>query len=193
MPRPMSAAFLTAITSQNLRPAIFIEAHFVSGPVYVWTGGGTIAWNGHSWQGVGTLVGISPIEEGANIQARGITLTMSGIDATLLGDILLEFQQGLPVLLYLGMFDASGNLIADPIVSWAGRMDQPTIDMDGQTATISISCENRLVDMNVAVDRRLTNEDQQLDHPGDRGLEFEASIQDVMIYWGRSPSSHNNL
>ena len=78
-------------------------------------------------------------------------------------------------------------------ISWAGRTDQPTIEMDGSTATISINCENRLVEMNVAVDRRLTNEDQQLDHPGDRGLEFVASIQDVQVYWGRSPSSHNNM
>jgi hypothetical protein len=68
-------------------------------------------------------------------------------------------------------------------------MDQPTIDVDGTTATIAINCESRLLDMNVAVDRRYTNEDQQLDHPGDRGLEFVNSIQEVVIYWGRSPSS----
>jgi len=33
-------------------------------------------------------------------------------------------------------------------ISWAGRTDQPTIEMDGSTATISINCENRLVEMN---------------------------------------------
>ena len=46
--------------------------------------------------------------------------------------------------------------------------------------------------MNVAVDRRLTNEDQHLDYPGDRGLEFVNSIIDTMVYWGRTPSSTNN-
>jgi len=48
------------------------------------------------------------------------------------------------------------------------------------------------VEMNVAVDRRYTNEDQQLDYPGDRGMEFVSSIQDVTIYWGRTPSNINN-
>jgi len=142
---------------------------------------------------VGSLGSISTIEEGSTVEAKGVTLTLSGIDATLLTGILTEFQVGLPVLVYLGLFDSSGSLIADPIVSWAGRMDQPTLDVDGTTATISIACENRLVDMNVAVDRRYTNEDQQLDHPGDRGFEFVNSIQEVMLYWGRSPSSHNNI
>jgi hypothetical protein len=142
---------------------------------------------------VGSLGEVSVIEEGTTIEAKGITLKLSGIDPTLLSGVLTDFRVGLPALVYLGMFDAGGSLITDPIISWAGRTDQPTIEMDGSTATISINCENRLVEMNTAVDRRLTNEDQQLDHLGDRGLEFTASITDVQVYWGRSPSSHNNL
>jgi hypothetical protein len=192
MPRDMSAGFLDAITSQKIRPALFVEAHFVSGPSYLWSGLGTISWNGHDWLGVGSLGSISTIEEGAAVSAKGITLMLSGIDASLLAGVLLEFQVGLPCLVYLGLFDSADNLIADPIISWAGRMDQPTIELDGQTATISINCENRLVEMNVPVDRRYTNEDQKRDHPEDRGLEFVASIIDAMVYWGRSPSSANN-
>jgi hypothetical protein len=111
----------------------------------------------------------------------------------MLEEILNEFRLGLPVKVHLGLFDDSGALIPDPIVSWAGRMDQPTVEVGGETLTISINCENRLLDMNVAVDRRYTNEDQRLDHPEDRGLEFVTSIQEVMIYWGKSPSSHNNI
>jgi hypothetical protein len=192
MPRGLSSGQLAAVQSTNLRPALFVEAHFVNGPIYVWTGRGSIIWGGHTWLGVGTLGSISTIEEGASIDAKGITLTMSGIDSTLLADIMTEFQVGLPVLVRLGLFDKTLTLIDDPVISWAGRMDQPTIDVDGQTCTISINCENRLVEMNVAVDRRYTNEDQQLDYPGDRGMEFVSSIQDVTIYWGRTPSNVNN-
>jgi hypothetical protein len=192
MPRNLSAGQLAATQSANLRPAFFVEAHFVSGPIYVWTGRGSIAWGGQTWLGVGTLGTISTIEEGASVDAKGINLTMSGIDSTLLTDVMTEFQVGLPVLVRLGLFDATLALIDDPVISWAGRMDQPTIDVDGQTCSISINCENRLVEMNVAVDRRYTNEDQQLDHPGDRGMEFVSSIQDVTIYWGRTPSNINN-
>jgi hypothetical protein len=188
----MSAGQLAATQSTNLRPALFVEAHFVNGPIYVWTGRGSIVWGGHTWLGVGSLGSVSTIEEGASIDAKGITITLSGIDSTLLADIMTEFQVGLPVLVWLGFFDETLSLIDDPVISWAGRMDQPTVDVDGQTCTISINCENRLVEMNVAVDRRYTNEDQQLDYPGDRGMEFVSSIQDVTIYWGRTPSNVNN-
>ena len=189
MPRTLTAPFLAAIQATLLRPALFIEAHFISGPLYVWSGFGSITWNSQTWTGIGTLGSVSTIEEGSTVEAKGITLTMSGIDATLLADVLGEFQVGLPAIVSLGLFDSTGALIADPVTSWSGRMDQPTIDVDGTTATIAINCESRLLDMNVAVDRRYTNEDQQLDHPGDRGLEFVNSIQEVVIYWGRSPSS----
>ena len=189
MPRTLTAPFLAATQATLLRPALFIEAHFISGPLYVWSGFGSITWNSQTWVGIGSLGSVSTIEEGSTVEAKGITLTMSGIDATLLADVLGEFQVGLPALVSLGLFDSTGALIADPVTSWSGRMDQPTIDVDGTAATIAINCESRLLDMNVAVDRRYTNEDQQLDHPGDRGLEFVNSIQEVVIYWGRSPSS----
>jgi hypothetical protein len=189
----MSAEFLAAIQSAEIRPAVFVEAHFTSGPLYVWSGAGNIDWNGHTWTSVVSLGSISTIEEGSDVQAKGITLTLSGIDPSLLGGVLTEFRVGLPVLVRFGLFDAEGTLIADPIISWAGRMDQPTINVDGTTATISINCENRLIDMNVAVDRRYTNEDQRLDFPEDRGMEFVPSIQEVVIYWGRSPSSSNDM
>jgi hypothetical protein len=193
MPRAMTADYLAAIQSAALRPALFVEANFTSGPIYVWSGVGPIIWGGKTWTGLGSLGNVSMIEEGAIVEAKGITLTLSGIDPTMLTGILDEFQVGLPAIVSLGLFDAAGALIADPVGCFVGQMDQPTLDVTGTSATISINCESRLIEMNVAVDRRYTNEDQQRDYPGDRGLEFVNSIQEAQIYWGRTPSSVNNL
>jgi hypothetical protein len=193
MPRAMSADYLAAIQRAALRPALLVEANFTSGPIYVWSGVGPIIWGGHTWTGLGSLGNVSMIEEGATVEAKGITLTLSGIDPTMLTGILDEFQVGLPAIVSLGLFDAAGALIADPVGCFVGQMDQPTLDVTGTSATISINCESRLIEMNVAVDRRYTNEDQQRDYPGDRGFEFVNSIQEAQIYWGRTPSSVNNL
>jgi hypothetical protein len=192
MPRILTPKQLAAITSPSMRPAFFVEAHFLSGPIYVWTGGCPFVWNDITWLGLGALGGISTIEESSDIEAKGVTLTMSGIDSTLLVDIMTEFQVGLPCIIRLGLFDETLTLIDDPIISWAGRMDQPTVDVDGTTSTITINCESRLLEMNTSVERRYTNEDQQIDYPGDRGMEFVSSIQDITIYWGHTPSSVNN-
>jgi hypothetical protein len=192
MPRPLTPGQLTAITSPILQPALFVQVEFTSGPVYIWSGLGSFVWNDITWKGLGTLGSIATIEEGTTIEAKGVTLTLSGLDPTQLVGITNEFQVGLPALVYLGFFN-NGLLIDTPIIAWAGRMDQPTLDVDGQTASIAIACENRLVEMNVAVNRRYTNEDQQLDYPGDTGMAFVNSIQDVTIFWGHTASCVNNL
>lgn len=192
MPRPMSTAMMAALAATELFPALFVEATFASGPVYLWSGMGPIVWNGQTWTGVGTLGKVTAIDDGSTVEARGINLEFSGIDPTLLADVLGEFLLGQPVIVSLGLFDA-GALIADPITSWSGRMDQPTIDIDGKTASISINCENRLIDMNTAVDRRYTAEDQQRDWPGDLGMNFVFSLQEKTWYWGTAPTSSGNI
>lgn len=183
---------LAAIAASDLQPAVFVEA-FLNGPVVrIWSGIGTISWNGHTWAGLGSLMSISMTEDAATVEARGISIVMSGLDATLLADCLADFRLGLPVTVYFALY-ASGSLIADPIISWAGRMDQPTIDVAGDTASITINCENRLIDMNIAVDRRYTHEDQQLENPGDLGFQFVNGLQETTLFWGHFPSSSNNL
>lgn len=192
MPRDCTPDFAAALSQPVMRPAFFVEANFVSGPVYVWSGLGEITWSSKRWVGLGSMGSISTIEEGTDVEAKGITLTLSGLDGSLLKQTLQEYRPGLPVLIYLGLFDDSGALIADPVLSFSGRMDQPTIEVGADTATISINCENKLLMLNNSVERRYTNEDQQLDYPGDRGFEFVNSIQQTTIYWGRKPSSTNN-
>jgi hypothetical protein len=184
----MSSAMLAAIQQSVLRPAIFVQMAFASGTVYVWSGTGSISWNGHTWVGVGSFGGISTIDEGNNVEAKGVVLSLSGIDTGLLADTLQEFQSGAPVTAYLGLFDSGGSLIADPLTTWSGLMDQPTIDVGGSSATISIACESRLIELNVAADRRLSQADQSIDFPGDLAFEFVAGCQNAQISWGRIPS-----
>jgi len=185
----MSSDMLAAILSQQMLPVLFVYAEFLDGPVRVWSGYGPIVWHDQTWNGIGTLLQVSSIEEGFDVNARGIALTLSGFDANLLAEALGQVQQGLPVVVYTGAFynGSPGVVISDPLISWAGQMDQPVIDVMNTTATISLSCENILVEMNKAVDRRYTNEDQQRDWPGDAGMSFVSGIQDKTIYWGRMP------
>jgi hypothetical protein len=193
MPRDCTSDFIAALNDSVLRPAFFVEANFVSGPVYLWSGRGSLEWNGNTWLGLGSLGSISTVEEASTIEAKGITLTLSGIDANIAKLTLSEYQVGLPVLIYLALFDETGTLIDSPVLAFSGRMDQPTIAIDNKSCTISINCESKLLLMNNSVQRRYTNDDQQLDYPGDRGFEYVDSIQQMTIYWGRTPSSKNNI
>jgi len=138
------------------------------------------------------LGSISPIDEGSTVEAKGLTLGFSGFDTTLLGDVMSEFQLGLPALVYLALF-TGGVLIADPVNAWAGRIDQPTIQTDGASASIWINCESRLLDMSTSVDRRYTADDQQRDWPGDLGFNFVNAIQEMTLYVGTAPTTSGTI
>ena len=186
----MSPAMLAALQASDLQPAIFVQLQFVTATVYIWSGIGSISWNGQTWQGLGQLLSISPAGSAPTVEARGITIVLSGLDATLLPDCLNEFQLGLPVTCYLGLF-SGGSLIADPLATWQGRMDKPTFNISGEALTISLNCENRLIDMNVAVDRRYTIQDAQMDYPGDLGFMFVASIQEKTLFLAGQANTTN--
>ena len=180
----------SAIQSNQLQPALFVSVQFASTTVYVWSGNSSISWNGHTWFGAGSLLQITMIEDGSNVEARGITITLSGLDPSILHDFLEEYQIGMAAMVYLGAF-SGGTLIPDPIVCFPARTDAPSIDIGPDTIAISLNAETRLLEMNIAVDRRYTQDDQQLDHPGDNGFNFVPGLQFTAIYWGATPFQGN--
>jgi len=192
MPRNVDPSIIQALQQPNLQMAVFVTMTFATGTVNIWSGQGNVTWQNTVWTGAGSLLGIDGFEEGTTVMARGITLTLSGLDPALLADAVNDFQLGLPVAVYLGFY-VNGALNANALTSWAGRMDQPTITVSGTEAHIAINCENRLLDVNVPSDRRYTLQDQQMTWPGDLGFQFVQAIQEINIAWGQSVTNTPNI
>jgi hypothetical protein len=184
MSRPLTNPLKTVITSGRMYPVVFVEIEFADQTLYLWSGIGTKSWNGQSWAGVGYLGSISPISEGTDIQAYGITLSLSGIPTSMLTEVLTYARQGKAVKVWFGALDDTGAVVADPFQSFAGRLDVPTIDEGAEAASISITAESCLVDLNRSHERRYTHEDQQIDYPGDLGFIFVPSLQEWNGIWG---------
>lgn len=163
----------------------------------MWSGVGSVTWNSHTWLGVGSLLAVSSAEDSTSIEAKGLTVTVNGIPATAISGGMTDFKLGLPANLYLGMYtnlpSAGGTLIDTPIVAWSGRIDQANFDVSGQEVSIAINCESRLIDMNIAIDRRYTNEDQQMTYPGDLGFQFVDGLQQKALFWGSYPTNSNTI
>lgn len=184
--RDLTEAFVGELEAAVKTPVLFYEGDFASGTVRFWSGLGTIAWDGHDWTGAGNLAGVSAIEETGDVQANGVTLSLSGIPSALVSLVLEEARQGLPGTVWLGFLAADGTVVADPAIAFAGRLDVPQIEDGATTATIAISYENRLRDLERAREYRYTDESQKLFHPEDKGFEYVPSLQEWSGTWGRS-------
>lgn len=185
MSRALAAAMLAQITAGSLRPILFYQGEFTTGTLRLWSGIGTISWNGQLWTGAGTLGTVSAIEETSDIRAVGFQVSLSSQAAAILSLSLAAVRQGYLGYVWLGALDVSGAVVADPFLAFSGRLDVPEIIDEGERATITISYESRLIDLDKTRERRYTHEDQQIDYPGDLGFEYVASLQDAQITWGR--------
>jgi len=152
------------------------------GPLYMWSGYGDLVIGSKTYLGAGTLLALSSVEETTEIEAKGASLTLSGIPSTFLSVSLAEPYQGRECRIYFGMTSAP----SDYVEIFSGELDQMNISEEGSTSSISVTAENVLIKLERPVVRRLTNEDQRSRFANDKGLEFIASLQDKEIYWGRT-------
>lgn len=184
MARDLTAGVITQLQAASVEVGVLFEGEFASGWVRLWSGVGTLSWDSKSWSGVGTLLGISGIDETNEIRASGLTVSLSGVPSDLLSAALGDARSGKTGRVYLAFF-SGGSIVADPILQFEGRLDVPAIEDGPDTATISISYESELIDLERARERRYTPEDQAIDFPGDLGFDYVAALQDAQITWGR--------
>lgn len=184
--RPLTSGQLTVTSSTEIAPILLCELSFPSAPVRVWTGFGMLTVAGVDYLGLGTLGSIEPVEETADLSARGLTVRLAGIPADVLSLALAENYQGRTGKLWLAFLNSSAQIIDSVIPIFAGRMDTLQAEDAGSTGAIIITLENNLIDLARPRERRFTHQDQQIDFPGDLGLEYVAGLQTKELYWGRS-------
>ena len=171
-----------AFASGNVPLLLLVKLNFASGPLYATNAGCVIGWNGYTW--LPNLLGeIDAITEGATLEANGVGFGLSGISATLLATAMSEYYQGRLAQLWVAPLTDQYQVIADPVLVYVGKMDTATITM-GSTAAISMTTENRFIDLDRARVRRFNSEDQAIDYPNDRGFDFVPSLVEANIKWG---------
>ena len=182
MSRDITTEVLDALDDDVVYPFFAVDLAFSSGPLYMWSGYGDLVIGSKTYLGAGTLLSLSSVEETTEMEAKGASLTLSGIPFSFLSLALAEPYQGRECRIYFGMTSAPSAYVE----IFSGELDQMNISEEGGTSSVSVTAENVLIKLERPVVRRFTNEDQKSRYPADLGLEFIAGLQDKEIYWGRT-------
>ena len=192
MARNITTAFNNAVSAQNVIPFFAVSLAFNTGTLYLWNGYGDISLTAggstNTYTGLGDATGISPIDEQSAIQASGANLVLNGVKSSLISTALSAQYTNRDGKIFLGMFDTSKSVIADVYTLFVGKMDVMIIRETGETSTIELKLENRLVALERAIERRYTDEDQKNLFSGDKGFEFVPDLQDKQLVWGKESS-----
>jgi hypothetical protein len=191
MSRTVPAALLTAIDSDEIEVFYAVDLAFDSANVRLWTGYGNKTINSQTYLGSGNILSIDGLEEVSDLSARGTTLTLNGLDSTILTYALTEEYQGRLVTVYWGIG-------SNTVEVFSGYMDKMTIQDAGNTSTISLTVESRLINLERPNIRRYTSESHAavrlrkwLDGgnsgspANDTFFDWVTKLQDKQIVWGR--------
>ena len=185
MSRTVPAALLTALDGDEVEVFYAVDLAFDSGNMRLWTGYGDKTINSQTYTGTGDLLTIDGLEEASDLSARGTTLTLNGLDSSIISYALTEEYQGRLVTIYWGV----GN---NTVEVFSGYMDKMTIQDAAESATISLTVESRLIALERPNIRRYTRES----HAGvrtakglsgsDTFFDWVTKLQDKQIVWGRA-------
>lgn len=187
--RNLSTEMQAVSTAEVVRPIMFVECEFDSGDINLWNGVGSLSYGGKNYIGAGNLLAVEPVSESTDLRANGTSVTLSGLNNTLVGLAKDEDYQGRALTVKLGAMDESNDVIADPVIMFSGFMDTMMLTESGESSTITIDVENKLIQMDRARVRRFTDNDQRIDYPNDDGFSFVTKIQDREINWGINGSN----
>jgi hypothetical protein len=193
VPRNLGAAWIAAAQAKIVCPALLVNINFNNENVYVWSGIGNFAWNGHAYTGVGDLGQVQLAQETTEIQANGASLTLSGCNPTDVNDALNDAQLSGAATIYLALLNPTTLAMqGSPTVLFSGLVDAPTVFIDAEngddgtpaTAMITIPLESRLAALSSGQMRKYSMADQARSYPTDSAFDRVSLSQYLAELWG---------
>lgn len=169
------------------------DLDFGTGTVYYTTAPQSLTANGHSYLGLGDLVGVSPLSESEDSNAEKIKLGFSLVNTAMLAATLgnVDNYRGRRARLWLQLYDEAFQPAGAPVQRWAGFMDRVTVERKPAAATggasagvINLECSRAgMARARNLTGLRLTDAQQQQRYPGDLGLQYMQTLIEQPSLW----------
>lgn len=187
MSRTVPAGILSALSEAEIEPFFAVELDLDTDPIRLWTGYGDKTINGDTYLGAGDLLVVSGLEEVNDLSAREVTITLNGLNEEL---VTLAFDtpiQNRPVRVYWGI-----NGVTDAVEVFTGRANTIPIEDSGESSTITLGVDSKLVILERSSKRRYTQESHKTRYSGDSFFSYVTLLQDKSVVWGRKEKASDN-
>ena len=174
--RDISTALSDKLLGKDVDLFVAVELMFDSGALRIWSGIGDKSIGGQTYTGTGSLLSVGGIEESDDLSVPGASISLNGVDSSLVSLAIQEPYQNRDCRILLGSGD-------DFFEIFSGFMDVMTIEDSGETCIINLTVESRLIILDRKVPLRYTQETQNSLYPGDTFFSTVASLQDKKVNW----------
>ena len=178
------AAVASRLANDEQKIAFGVSLEFDSGTLNLWSGiGDFIGSDGLTYTGAGELLNIENVDEDKELSSTNMTIGISGLSENIVTYATTEDYQNRPMTIKMFFFHPDTDDEIGNVILFKGRMDTLTV-VDGDSFSVVISAENKLIDLTRPKNLFYTAETQNFLYSGDKGLEFVAKIREQTVNWG---------
>ena len=186
------AAVASRLANDNQKIAYGVSLEFDSGTLNLWSGiGDFVGSDSLTYTGAGELLNIQNVEEDNELSSTNMTISISGLSENIVTYATTEDYQNRPITIKMFFFHPDTDDEIGSVILFKGRMDTLTVN-DGDTFSVIVTAENKLIDLTKPKNLFYTAETQNFLHSGDKGLEFVAKIREQTVNWGSLTSFGGN-
>jgi hypothetical protein len=192
--------------TSNIRIADFLRITTVGGTYLMTTAPADMtvsAVDASPFQSVGTLLSIGDIQRDIKSTANDTTITLSGIDTSMLGFVLGQNVKGSPIQLWHGFFDTNGALITtggtgglyqyfNGIITSFAISEQWMDEARMYLGTISVSASSiQLILQNRIAGRYTNNSSWQFYNSNDTSMNRVPFIETINYQFGKDAAPNS--
>lgn len=188
----MTKTLTAEMRAENLKPeqriGFLVEIDHPVTVINLWSGVGSIPWDGKTWTGVGKLGSIKGLGETAELRVKTVTYELIGanLDADALS-LVTQDVRGRAIKAWHANIDERGEVVPDPVLIDDSIMDfiETTEDKDLKQV-VRINAQSSIFNFRKPTGLTLSDEQQQADFPGDTGFDRITEVVDKELIWNRT-------
>lgn len=188
MPRTVDEDVIEQLSARVLRVEYLWLGIFQDTTIKLWTGIGDLTVGEHTYTGNGWLTGFPVIRESLGGSTDGLSVSLTGIPDNILTIALNQVNSSGSCEASIAFFDKEDALITTAPL-FLGKLDRVEVLEDPERSSVRFAYNSRLARIKTPRELRWTNEQQQIEYPGDRFMEYVEFLKNQRLFWGREDTS----
>jgi len=182
MPRSLSSALQTQVSSETTKTAFLVELN-LSSTIRLTDWYSNVTYDSNTYEAGGSFLTVDKTTETGQLQVNEINLGFSNITDQVRSLVEDGSFTDKTVDIYLAYFNTDENIVG-AINFFKGQVRNVTISEDIKNSVLSMVVASHWANWNLTKGRHYSDESQQGFSSGDKGMEFATQVKKD-VRWGR--------
>lgn len=181
MPRSLSTALQTQVSSETTKTAFLVELN-LSSIIRLTDWYANVTYNSNSYEAGGSFLSVDKTTETGQLQVNEINLGFSNITDQVRSLVEDGSFTDKTVDIYIAYFDSNEDIVG-AINYFTGQIRNVSISENINSSTLNMTVASHWANWNLTKGRHFSDESQQSFSSGDKGMEFATQVKSD-VRWG---------